>query len=107
MSSQHFFIEGQYYGEASRSPYILVGELHTPQSFAFCCPTCGEIWARAHIADRPFYFFTKPCRKHTAPCCRIPGSLWLPLEEAFTAALPPEVVAWEFSRHLDYLESTL
>ena len=104
MPTQHFIIEGRYLGSCERST-IWRGPLQQPpQSFVFVCPVCGESWAKAMIEDSLAFIFTKPCHRHTAPACRITGSVWLPLEPEFTSSLPPAVVEWEFERHLDYLE---
>jgi hypothetical protein len=68
-----------------------------PDSIAYGCPHCGEIWARKHILGSERWVF--PC----APCpsCppyydHFPGSL-LVGELAFSDRLPPELFAYELS----------
>lgn len=107
MPDQHFFVEGRSLGSCPRYPIHQHGHPDKPQSFAFFCPVCAEVWARAVIFDTKFRVFTVPCRKHTHDGWRVPGSLWLPLELDFIAAFSGEVLKREFLLHLDYAESKL
>ena len=104
---QHFIVEGKYLGTIPRASLVLHGHPAPPVSFGFVCHVCGEVWARAGIDARPFFFFTKPCRKHSGNGCMVPGSMWMPMEPDFTNALSGEVLKREFLLHLDYAESRL
>ena len=105
MPQQHFYIEGRSYGFTDRYP--LDSRKLRPISYACFCPECAEVWARACIWNTQFMVYTIPCRKHNAPCCLVPGSLWPIGDPDFLAALPLEVLSRELLLHLDYAESKL
>jgi hypothetical protein len=54
-----------------------------PDSLAFCCSTCGEIWARAWVEAEPYQFRVVPCARHrptgVADISAMPGSILNPL----------------------------
>lgn len=105
MPIQHFLIEGRSYGSCLRPVRDSRGQ--APMSYAFFCPTCAEVWARAGIIDRKFFVFHVPCRKHTYDGIPVPGSLWNCGDKDFLEALPHDVLCRELSVHLDYAESKL
>jgi hypothetical protein len=105
MLTQHFYIENRSLGSCQRYPLTNRGT--RPISYAFFCPVCAEVWARAVIFDTQFFCFHKPCRKHHVDAGGIPGSLWMPMEPEFTSSLDGEVLKREFLLHLDYLENKL
>lgn len=88
-------------------PTLLVRENHfgLPPSRAWCCPHCGEIWARAVVEMpggemRKFLFLTHPCEEHSdplLPSLMVSGSL-LSAEPEFNDSLPREL--WEREFHL-------
>jgi len=81
-------------------------ELQRPPSYAWCCPACGEIWARSVIFDEtgrqvPFQFLTHPCDEHRDHLLGylVPGSILLPMEAEFNDALPLPIWQREFQLH--------
>lgn len=104
MLTQQFLVDGQYLGSCQRYPLLQHGHPQPPQSYGFVCPHCGDVWARAWIDNHPFFFFTRSCRKHHSRSLAPAGSLWLPLEIDFTAALPEAVMRRELLLHLDHIE---
>lgn len=105
--TQHFIIEGRYLGACDRRITFAHAEAVPPLSFAYVCPVCGELWARAAIEGRQYMVWTLPCRKHPTHRMAVPGSILLTWEPELFDALPAEVVEWEFQRHLDYAERNL
>jgi hypothetical protein len=111
MYTQHFFIEGQPVGTASRKQTAIHGEMFAPRSYAYFCPCCGEVWARAPVSNgdwtAPWVVQNIECRKHggESPFV-VPGSMLLTWDNDFnTAAMSLEhVLKWEMNRHLDYME---
>jgi len=89
-------------GTAIRSFVKRQDSVDIPLSYAYFCPTCGEVWARAVCENRPFFVWTVGCRKHQQYNFLIAGSLMLPLEPDFNAILPLDVLKWELERHIDF-----
>ena len=102
MPEQFFFIEGRGYTPCQRGPRTVTQQ--RPVSFAFFCPVCAEVWARAGIPDERFFAFHVPCRKHTYDGVKVPGSLYACGDVDFLKALPADVLLREFLLHLDYAE---
>ena len=106
---QYFIVEGKVLGSAERSMVFVHAQPQCPQSYAFFCPVCAEVWARCPVERRegqtePFMVWSIPCRKHRTHALAIPGSLMLEWEPEFVEAFPDEVVKWEFDRHLEFYE---
>ena len=107
--SQGFFIEGRFLGTAFREVQTSSGGALPVYSEGFFCLCCGDIYARC-----PVSFPKALWRFHSGVCCKcasqlswvtniVSGSIWrshFPPE--FFRTLPPEVLAWEFQRHLIY-----
>lgn len=78
------------------------GSLHCPfgwarpHSRAYCCPQCGQIWARAELsptaADTQIWAFTTS----TCPDCGGSGRLWLTTKELRSFDL--DLLRWELDR---------
>jgi hypothetical protein len=104
---QHFIIHNRHMGYCERPDLIAVqGELAPPVSVAYFCPSCGEVWARAAIDNRPFMVHVMPCNRHPQQDfgLRVPGALTLPWDAEYSNSFPQEVAAWEFMRHLEWVE---
>ena len=105
MPTQHFYIENRSFGSCERYP--LTQQKLRPISYAFFCPVCAEVWARAVIFGVDFFVLHIPCRKHTYSGIKVPGSLYPAGDADFLAALPREILLRELLLHLDYAESLL
>ena len=105
MPEQTFFIEGRHLGSCQRYP--LTPQKQRPISYAFFCPVCADIWARALIFDTDWFCFHVPCKKHAYAGIKVPGSLYSAGDVDFLQSLPSEVLTRELLLHLDYAESTL
>jgi len=72
-------------------------------SYAWFCPYCADIWARAIVTTAPvFQSNAHPCEKHLLPdgwLFQLPGSIFLSWDKDFTAALPRELWEREFNLH--------
>lgn len=96
---QAFFIEGRYLGTTERQFSLLAGS--PPLSYGFFCHACGEVYAKCPIADRPWQYWSRTCRKCSGGgSLGIPGSLELSWDKEFTEALPLAVLQWEFEREV-------
>lgn len=87
------------------NPLVALG-LAPAYSVAWCCPACGEVWARKVVDSRQFFFLTVPCPKHEDALLRtlmVPGSL-LVGGEVVLDELPPELVTREFEAHIKHFE---
>lgn len=88
-----------------------------PQRLAWCCPVCGEVWARAvPDNDSRWIFMNAPCRKHKW-YSSVPGGMLVKdvskkkNSSMFWAAvlehLPDDLVKRELTMTLNYYESVL
>ncbi len=89
-----------------QSPSVLVhNEVRAPLSYAWFCPKCGRIWAKAAVEGQEFMVMTQPCDLETADNYFIvPGSLWLTLRPEYIQSLPREVLLREFQLHLNHYD---
>ena len=91
-----------------RQQEFVHAELRAPMSSVWCCPMCGEVWAKALICDetekiQPFQFLSSVCENCVDYRWRYPsGSLWLPLDDAFNASLDVVTLHRELLLHLDF-----
>jgi len=107
MYTQTIVIGGDTYGPISRGLRRVREEMQRPPSYAWCCPVCGEIWARSIIFTEsgeqvPFQFLTAACEEHLdtlLPSLIVPGSLLLPMEMEFNKSLPFPLWVREFHMH--------
>jgi len=110
--TQHFVIEGRYYGSCLRRRLPNEGNLVNPTSYTYVCPECGDVWAKAFMEGRRYCIINKRCRLHPHEgydsIYDIAGSLLFPhiaaYEKAYNEGLPVEVMRWEVERHLDWWE---
>ena len=105
MPTQHFIILGQYFGACER-PWIHVHEsFEPPRSYAYLCPECGDVWAKAAIEHQTFLALHRACPKHRPRSGeQVSGSLWLEWDHPFTNCLPPAVLRREFDLHINAME---
>jgi len=107
MFTQTIVIGSETYGPIPRGLRRVREELQRPPSYAWCCPECGEIWARSIIFDSSgeqisFQFLTAACEEHVdpfLPSLIVPGSLLLPMETEFNKSLTLPLWKREFHVH--------
>lgn len=91
-----------------RPAMIVHAERQPPRSYAYFCPHCGEVWARAEVAGcTQWEIGGGYCKEHAGPSpYTVPGSLLLAWELGYNASLLscPDVVRWEFERHMEFAE---
>jgi hypothetical protein len=96
-----YFIEGKYFGSAVRRTEERARRMKLPpESIAWFCTTCGEVWARMVADNAEFRVYSAPCPKHPRFRSIPAGSIWLPWDAQHNEALPPEVIRREFDIHL-------
>ena len=108
MFPQVIFLAGRNYPCAPRGLIPIRGAYYPPPSYAWFCPVCAEIWARAVVATHRFHVMTHPCEKHLepmSPMLQVSGSLLLPMEESFNESLPEALVRRELELHIKFLEA--
>ena len=106
---QHFFADGKYLGQATRTWEHFHNEVAPPVGYAFFCPVCIEVWARCPVmagdVQQHTMVQTIACRKHPAHHdLGVPGSLMLPWDKTFSDLLPDDAIRRELQVHLDYAE---
>jgi len=107
MFPQTLFINNQLYPSSVRPLRGKDEPNRGVYSYAWACPTCGEVWARAFLPGRPFFFFTHPCEEHEdllIPSLIVSGSILLPGETSFNSSLPPEAWKRELLLHINFVE---
>ena len=115
MATQHFFVHNQYLGSCETSLTLIHGQAFRRGAYAWFCPECGDIWARAPIAGQTFTVVYERCVKHpfsdmtsaTGFPTTTPGSLLKAYIPGLLEDLPELALKREFLLHLDYYESNL
>ncbi|QGH72967.1 MAG: putative zinc-ribbon protein [Siphoviridae sp. ctdEk19] len=109
MPTQHFFAGSQYLGSRQVPAALYIkGQLSELTNDAFCCPSCGEVWARVTYDDpRPWYFRHRSCRRcaegNDSGLLSDPGH-WQASPLEFTPDWPEGAVRWEFQSLLSIFE---
>jgi len=85
------------------APELTHAIAHPPNSYAFCCTHCGEVWARRTVVDdsgaiQPWFFWTVPCEACPGGLL-VPGSILLWRDEEYFRNLPNELLVREFLLH--------
>lgn len=63
--TQTWFISGKCLGQYPIGLAHTHGQLHPPHSYAYCCPVCGDVWARRIINPQTkWMFWAIRCPKH-------------------------------------------
>lgn len=106
--TQTWFVQGKVLGQWPIGLQRTCSTIHAPQSLAYYCPVCGDVWARRIIApETNWMFWSVHCPRHPdAPVWRRPpGTLILSFflqDETFN--FPKELYAREA---LLYIEAAL
>jgi hypothetical protein len=105
---RHFYVEEQELGGAEDCMRFIHGQAQHPYSYAWFCPACGEVWARAPVSGAEKWIVQGGyCRKHPGPSpFTVAGSLMLSWEPEHNAMIQqlPDALEWEFERHLEFFE---
>lgn len=107
MYTQTLFIGSSPCGPATpRRLHRVREELWAPPSYAWFCPVCADIWARAFVPGEEFQVTVNPCIDHELKYWRtlVPGSLLLVFDPEFNLDLSLEAWAREFEVHVRYFE---
>lgn len=71
-----------------------------PHNFAFCCPHCGTLWARAHCGYvERWVFLSLPCSQCPEKPDHPAGSIWIGWEPLYQRALSLSLLEREFYIH--------
>ena len=105
---RQYWIGGRYIGAGPAERERIHEGLYVPRSYAYFCPSCGDVWARVIVLDgevsQKFFAWVAPCPKHELDGVGVSGSLLLPLNHTFNVSLPDEMIQWEFEQHLRWAE---
>lgn len=112
MYEQSIHVEGRFLGSFIRPATIVHAERQPPYSYVYVCPECGDLWARCPVSDTDgnmskFQVQGGYCRKHPGPSpFTVAGSLLLSWEPEYSSLLLscPDMVLWEFNRHMEFFE---
>ena len=108
MFTQDLYVNDKYLGSCTRDMCIIHAEQQVPYSYAWFCPECGEVWAKAIIKGQKFTVEGGYCEKHRSLSpYLVAGSMIVPWDKDFTKALfsLPEALKREFNLYLQFLES--
>lgn len=101
---RHFIVGTNHLGTTKVNYTMVHGERHPPCGYAFFCPTCGEIWARAPVQIgveySKFQSVSRGCAKHPQHALEVPGSLWLDWDREFTTSFPFGALLYEVELQL-------
>ena len=97
MTTQLFFLHGDLVAEQPAKPFMLHAQRTLPVGRGFFCPICAELWFTALVSGRETYIEHILCERHPpSPSRPLPGSLWLPWDSNWNAALPQVLLEREF-----------
>lgn len=107
MNPQSISIGPRLYSTGPR-PLLWAGRtIQPPHSYAWACPVCGKVWARASVPGTYYSFITHPCEAHEdplVPSLLIPGSLLSHHDADFNASLSLELWQREVLLHIAHKE---
>lgn len=110
MFTQQVYVEGTFMGSFERGLKQVHAQYDKPFSYAWFCPSCGDVWARALIAGHDYQIQGGYCHRHPGPSpYTVAGSLLLAWDEPFNQLLLscPDVVVWEARVHLQFASRSL
>ena len=102
--TQHFFVGNEYLGSSDRLPVFVHEQQQRPQSVAYFCPECGDVWARAVIEGVDYSPWSMSCSKHPRFRSLVAGSLWMDWDKDYTKAFPRAVLERELQMHLAHYD---
>lgn len=108
MFEQSFYIGERFMGSVARHEVRVHGEVQTPLSIGHFCETCGDVWAKGpvtpHRAWDLKWSLCPDCRQHGVDHIR--GSLLSRWDHEYNSLLLscPDIVKWEWERHMDYYQ---
>ena len=112
--TQQFIINGQFFGTTDRYWQRCHESVMPPQSLAFFCPVCADVWARCPVTSNntgavsDFQVYKLHCRKHPPRHQQqVAGSLFLSWDNELSNAFPPEMLRRELLLHLDLYPEAL
>jgi hypothetical protein len=103
---QTIFLGSAVFLTPPRKPLILEGTFMHPTGYAWFCPTCGDIWARAVVEGCSFQLIHMPCvlHPHPFPTREPAGSLYIFWDQLFLDTLPLALLHRELLLHLNHFE---
>lgn len=108
MYKHSLYLGPRFLDSFSRPAPIIHAERQPARSMAYFCPHCGEVWARAVVEGCLQWDVSAVyCRDHPGPSpFVVAGSLLLSWDAEYTNCLLncPDVVKWEFERHMEFYE---
>ena len=103
MLTAQYYVRGKHMGQSSREMDLVHGRLRPPDSLAYFCPTCGEVWAMVVVAGQQFRVWSMPCAKHPPPYrVVVAGSMMLDWDRVYNDALPHDVLRREVLIHAEW-----
>ena len=97
--TQTWWVQGRILGSAPIGLEYTCAQRHKPWSMAYCCPVCGEVWARRIISPSTKWFFwtmcCAKCKDKNPNRLHTPGSIILPGDREFLDNLPHFMLAYE------------
>lgn len=101
-----YFIDGQYLGQGRRSWEFFHNQPIPPESKAFFCEHCGEVWARVVSTEgtKHFAVYSMGCAKCRNPYrfMNPPGSIWMDWDKDWQDAMPKAVLQRELRLHCEF-----
>ncbi len=100
-------IVGKTFSSDLRPMFEVLEQRRPPNSYAWGCPRCGEIWARAKVANRPWQFIHHVCEScidDLIPTYTIPGSIYLSWDAGFNSSLGEALWLRELELHIKHVE---
>jgi predicted RNA-binding Zn-ribbon protein involved in translation (DUF1610 family) len=92
MWQTQYYIDNQFVGHSEIGEVRVREHLVEPESIAYFCPRCGDVWARIVVCDtsRLWGISNNLCPRHGL------GTMWIGYEKEHMAAFPRELLEREF-----------
>lgn len=101
-------IRGQYIASWTRKAVIYGSVTQPPFGYAFFCPNCCDIWAKAPVTGARTRVLTEPCDSHPHRVSYDPsGSVYVSWDDDYCRDLPKKVLDIELKLHLNMYEKEI
>lgn len=111
MFDQAFYVQDLFRGSVTRGLVRVHAEYQKPYSYAWFCPDCGEVWAKAPVTDNhgtsKYTIEGGQCWMHPGPSpYHVPGTMLVAWDDTFNELLLscPDLVKREFDLHMKFYE---
>jgi len=110
--TRHYLVNGKLLGSVQCDKVVVHDQMAEPTSYAYFCPVCANIWARAPVVNNAtgetirFQVWSICCEHHqdrVVGKSEIPGQLFLRWDKPYNDLFPREVLQYETNQAIKHL----